>query len=551
MKQYEMTEFTFHAAPPALSQVSVDLAGFFEKDGKTVEVKGFYAGDGVYRLRFLPEEAGEYAYTIRGACLEEAESGRLMVEPAEEGRHGPVRADGVHLRHADGAWFHSFGTTVYALIHQPKALVDETMRTLSAAPFNKVRLCVFPKHYRYNHNEPDHYPFERKPEAAGREFTVQPGEQAGPGNPADAAVNDTWDVDRPCFAFWDALEARLRQLDAMGIQADLILFHPYDRWGFATLPLRDSLTYLDYLLRRLSAFPNVWWSLANEYDLCMAKSSEDWQAIERFTAENDPFRHLLSCHNCFKPWDASRPNVTHMSWQSKQLHRVAEFMRRLGKPVLIDECRYEGNLPEFWGNISGQEMTARFWRVTAQGGYCTHGETFLPGTEKAALATRTGEPDVVWWARGGCLNGDSPARIAFLRRIIEGLPGPLEPLRDGLGFLIGMTDEEAREAVSRMPARVQGFLSSFLAMEPSERDRFLAFEYSYAGHCGEEAFLYYRDDQCCAEMTLALPEDGRYAVDVIDTWNMTVTRALDGASGSVRVPLPGRPWMAVLAVRQH
>ena len=550
MKQYEMTEFIFHAPAPAGSWVSVDLSGTFMKDGRTIEVKGFYAGGDTYKLRFLPEEAGAYEYEIRGACLAAPETGRLKVEGADAGRHGPVRADGVHLRYADDAWYHAFGTTIYALVHQSKALIDETMRTLSNAPFNKVRLCVFPKHYLYNHNEPDYYPFERKPGAETKDLSVKDG-QVFPANPSTIAQNDTWAVEKPCFAYWDALEARLKELDAMGIQADLILFHPYDRWGFATMPLEDNLIYLDYLMRRLSAFPNVWWSLANEYDLCFAKKLSDWQAIEEFVAGNDPYHHLLSCHNCFKPWDAARPNVTHVSWQSKQLHRVAEFMRRYNKPVLIDECRYEGNLPEFWGNISGEEMTARFWRATVQGGYCTHGETFLPGTGKASLATGTGAEEVVWWARGGRLNGESPARIAFLRKIVESLPGPLEPMADGLGALFGMPEEQVNEAVRDMPAGRQAFLGSFLAMDPVERDHFLAVEYSYAGHCGEEAFLYYRNDQCCARVALALPEDKTYSIDVIDTWNMTISRAQTGAKGKVRVELPGRPWMAVLAVRER
>ncbi|MBE6476383.1 MAG: hypothetical protein E7Z95_12645 [Actinomyces succiniciruminis] len=35
------------------------------------------------------------------------------------------------------------------------------------------------------------------------------------------------------------------------------------------------------------------------------------------------------------------------------------------------------------------------------------------------------------------------------------------------------------------------------------------------------------------------------AVDVIDTWNMTVEQVASGVSGEVEVLLPSRPWMAV------
>ena len=53
-------------------------------------------------------------------------------------------------------------------------------------------------------------------------------------------------------------------------------------------------TYPRYLVRRLSAFPGIWWSMANEYDLCFAKSKEEWYKIEEIIKEEDVYVHLLS-----------------------------------------------------------------------------------------------------------------------------------------------------------------------------------------------------------------------------------------------------------------
>ena len=75
--------------------------------------------------------------------------------------HGMVRAEGTHFRYEDGTWFYPFGTTVYALIHQPESLIDQTMATLARAPFNKVRMCIFPKDFDYNKNEPEFFAFEK------------------------------------------------------------------------------------------------------------------------------------------------------------------------------------------------------------------------------------------------------------------------------------------------------------------------------------------------------------------------------------------------------
>ena len=72
-----------------------------------------------------------------------------------------------------------------------------------------------------------------------------------------------------------------------------------------------------------------------------------------------------------------------------RLHSRPDRIEKYNKPICVDECCYEGNLPESWGNLSAEEMTARFWMAIASGAYCTHGETFLD------------DNDIVWWAKGG------------------------------------------------------------------------------------------------------------------------------------------------------
>ena len=513
--QYEMTELRYTAEPPAGSESAVNLTAVFSRNDKTWNVKGFYAGNGEYRVRFLPEETGVYRYAVSGAV---SDRGEITVEPARDGRHGPVRAKGIHLYHADGKAWIGLGTTIYAMLHQDEALIGQTMETLKNGPFTKVRLCIFPKHYNYNHNDPAHYAFVRTPDGG-------------------------WDTHHPDFAFWDAFEKRLEEMDALGIQADLILFHPYDRWGHSTMTQKQNLTYLDYLLRRFAAYPHVWWSMANEYDLCPAKTMEDWYEIEEFVAKNDPYRHLLGNHNCLKPYDPDRKNITHMSWQTKQLSRIPEMQKKYGKPVLIDECCYEGTLPETWGSLSGKEMTARFWRTTAAGGYCTHGETFYPD-----------EKEIVWWAKGGELKGESPARIAFLKSILESLPGPLVPNPERLAKMADLPEEQI-ERLLNTPVTPDNFFPIAMArMGKLEMSRFAAMEPCVIGRCGPEdapdAKLWYLDFNCCCRYMIDLPETGSYRVDVLDTWNMTRETKLTGASGKLEIRLPGREWMAILAVKE-
>ncbi|MCD8067348.1 MAG: DUF4038 domain-containing protein, partial [Lachnospiraceae bacterium] len=509
MRQYEMCELKLHGPVLTQNYAAIDLTATISNanGSDSRKVKGFYAGDGEYRVRFLPKEAGTYTYTITGCITGE---GSVCVEKATG--HGMVKADGQHFRFEDGAVYHPFGTTVYALAHQEDSLVAETMETLSHSHFNKIRLCLFPKHYEYNHNEPKYYAFEKDEE----------------GN---------WDVSRPCTAFWDDFEAKMCRLDEMGIQVDLILFHPYDRWGFAELSQKDNLTYLDYLLRRFAAYPFFWWSLANEYDLCYPhKTKENFEEIEEYVAANDPYHHLLSCHNCFAPWDFDRANVTHVSYQTKALYHVADWYTRHQKPVMVDECCYEGNLPYLWGCITGEEMTSRFWSAVVSGGYCTHGETFLDE-----------ENEIVWWAKGGRLIGESPKRIAFLKEFVYSLPGNIEPVQEGISGLFLHTEEEIREIISKIPENLRAFAVSASAMTAAQREAMVAGEHVFSGRVGTQVYLTYIDNFGTAEYVITLPVEGTYRVEVIDTWEMTRSEVLNGVNGKVTVPLPGKTHMAIAA----
>ena len=60
---------------------------------------------------------------------------------------------------------------------------------------------------------------------------------------------EQWDFARFDPAFWRHFERRVGQLRDLGIEADLILFHPYDRWGFATMDAESDDRYLQ-LCRR-------------------------------------------------------------------------------------------------------------------------------------------------------------------------------------------------------------------------------------------------------------------------------------------------------------
>ena len=61
--------FEVQAAGPAEGNPFVEqwFRGVFRGQGETVAVDGFYDGDGVYKVRFMPSFVGEYTYETEGS----------------------------------------------------------------------------------------------------------------------------------------------------------------------------------------------------------------------------------------------------------------------------------------------------------------------------------------------------------------------------------------------------------------------------------------------------------------------------------------------------
>lgn len=510
MLQYQMFTLFFQGDEPQGSWVEIDLHAIFTCNGVKKEISGFYAGDGNYEIRYLPQQTGTIHWKVSG--LFETEGEEECVASVDDVYHGLVQPDGIKLRYEDGTLCCTFGTTVYAMMHQPKELIAQTIDTLLHSPFNKLRTCVFPKHYAFNENEPEYFAFEKKPEGG-------------------------FDFHRPCMPFWKAFDEILTTLCANGIQVDLILFHPYDWWGFSKMTRQEYVPYLTYLLNRLAAYPNLWWSLANEYDCINAFAEEDWDFIDRFIHANDPYGHMLSCHHMLKHYDFGKETVTHCSIQG-DVTEVENFIKAYGKPVLMDEFGYEGNIPFHWGNLSAFEEVHRFWLCCVVGGYATHGETFLNDT------------DTLWWGKGGTLKGESPARIGFFRTILEELPDALEPV-----FSRTITPEQLELAKSgALQMEQNDFIRALLRLPTDQAVQVLKNMdkdmKAYTGHCGTDAYLAYYGRHCTAVGELDLPEDGSYDVEVLDVWEMTRTPILSGVHGKVEFALPGKEGIAVLAKKR-
>ena len=438
----------------------VTLQARFECGDESRTVDGFYDGANTWKLRLMPIREGEWTYTTESNIEALAgQTGSFVCGPPSEGNHGPVRVHNTHhFAYADGTPYLQVGTTCYAWAHQGDELEQQTLQTLATAPFNKLRMCVFPKAYAYNENEPQYYPFEGTP-------------------PTE------WDLTRFNPAFFQHFEQRVGELRDLGIEADLILLHPYDRWGFASMDDEADDRYLRYVVARLAAYRNVWWSMANEFDFMKEKSMDDWDRMFQVVRDSDPYGRLRSIHNGRDWYDHTKPWVTHASIQTSSFGNTVDLREKYKKPLVYDEVRYEGDVPQGWGNLTARQLVDHFWQGAANGAYVGHGETYKH------------EQDILWWSKGGVLHGESPPRIAFLRELLEELP---------------FAEMQPQKKLSP---------GNFAIAKPAQ-----------------EYLVYFTSE---APTSLKLNGEAPYRVDAIDTWEMTTTPLNDAEPGRYDFTPPG------------
>ncbi len=457
-EQWDIFELTLKGPSSGNPFVDVKLSAEFTQGDKVFKPTGFYDGNGIYRIRFMPNSQGGWTYKTRSNVkVLDGKIGSFTCFKPSEGNHGPVRvADQAHFEYADGSPFFPIGTTAYCW--ELESQYEHTLKTLENSAFNKVRFMPFPHR--------------------GNALPIKP----------FAGTNHKWDFYRPNPEFWRFFEKSVNDLLNLRIQADIILFHPYDRNAFGLDKMKhgQAKLYLNYATARLSSYRNVWWSMANEYDLITTRSIEQWEELAQVIANADPYGHLHSIHclpgKHYPKWN--NPWVTHISYQGYDPENIDKMIADYHKPVLLDEFGYEGNIGNNWGNLSAEEETRRFWTAVINGGYATHGDCYRPG--------------LFFW-KGGTFSGKSHTRIRFFKEEIlkDSEATKLKPLNDSCAY------------------------------------------------AGQDYYLFYFGKNQLKSYTFDLPQDNRYKIEIIDTWNMKVTPVNGIWAGKREIRLLDKKYIAV------
>lgn len=455
IQKWDIFEKAFVYKSKANPFTDINFYAIFSNGKSQVKVNGFFDGDDKYIIRFSPDKSGTWTYkTTSNIKSLNGLMGSFSATNPDKNNHGPVQvANEYHFAYADGTRFQQIGTTCYSWAQQSDEKVSQTIATLKNSPYNKMRMCLFNN-------------VEAEP--------ILPFKKTGNGD-------KDFDYKQLNVKYFQIFEDRIKRLLEIGVEADIIIFHPYDeKRGFSDMTKENDLILLKYIIARYSAYRNVWWSAANEYDLIKTKTMQDWDNILKYIQKNDPHNRLRSIHNIKILYDNNKPWITHSSIQNGSAvldDRTAETYRSVyKKPVIFDEVCYEGDIPLRWGDLTGQELVKRFWHGLIGGTYVGHSETFTKDNSGA---------DKSWLGKGGTLLGTSTPRLQFLKTIMENGP------KTGINPI----------------------------------DKW--WERHIAGKEGEY-YLKYFGDTVIDKWEFSLPKNGiiggeKFKIEIIDTWNMTIT----------------------------
>lgn len=334
------------------TEVSV-MATFVAPSGKRVTVDGFYDGDNVWRVRFMPDEVGKWRWVIRAEPSEESmsASGTFVCTPSP--LHGPLR---VHPQNP--LWFaFADGTPVYLLAFHlwnldamDEPTLAKTLDFLQAHGFNAL---VGP------HLTPERMAWERQAD----------------GRPDFARFN---------LSVWRGLDRALR----LAAQRQMVVI-PFSLIGGTNGLPKAPTDALDLLLRywvaRWQGFWNATFQPTSEW--------EEGYSVAEILSIGDRLRQLtqgrflISVHS-LRASDATVQNAAWFSYHTVQDkltdHNfgkyvwLANLFARVPKPVLAHECLWEGNFYQREAGLDVDNLRKAAWVIALSGGQINYADEVVP-----------------------------------------------------------------------------------------------------------------------------------------------------------------------------
>jgi len=369
---YHVAELVFRGpsvGPKDTPARDIELRATFRHDSgqPTIRLFGFWDGDGrggtrgrVFKVRFCPTKVGTWRLVSLESNRPEFERRVVEIACVRSNHRGFWLPDGRWYRRSDGSHPFIIGNTHYTFLSRRDdrgRLCREPVEDIrhNARYYNKARFSLFGGRY----PDPQLKPFlddDGRPSDHGR-FAHRP-------NPA-------W--------FATRVDPVVAEGFARDLVCDLILCGPDTPASRSTLK-GDPRPWLRYVAARYGSYPNVWFCLANEWDIKNPRySAREITQAGAYLRSSLPYPTPISVHGSPNRWRPELNGPWHdhviIQYKVKRLARAADSVAKShrlggGKPVVNDENGYQGDGDRF----SLGDVVEGCFGTFLGGGYPTTGE---------------------------------------------------------------------------------------------------------------------------------------------------------------------------------
>ena len=388
---YDFIEVTAAISDPTVKNpfTEASLDGTFEKIGSAKwEIHGFAdSADGsLFRIRFMPSEAGNYRYTItyQQGALTRMTSGSFQV--SQSTRNGPIRVDPKYPWHflweGNGKHYFLNGTTAFWLMGwKDNRTIDYSIDRLARLHINRVRVTLAGR---------ECYSFYGDPVMNAKNFStfLMPWPASDPGD----CAHPGFDYSRFNIDYWRRRDEMLRFARERNVIISIVL-DMNDSGVHPAAESEDESRFFRYAAYRLGAFSNITWDLGDDLN---GYRSDQWAhnmgtKLKRW----DAYKHLATSH----PRDNSPAHqdrasewfgfTSYQDWsRGEVLHKIMLTSRQLQEksgrivPQTDEEYGYEDHRPFFSTPEADTADALRktAWAVAMAGAYGDTGESARQGT---------------------------------------------------------------------------------------------------------------------------------------------------------------------------
>ncbi len=353
VERWGMLELTI-TSPTAHENPFADVAvegKFTGPSGRVAKVFGFHDGGETWRVRFMPDQLGEWRYEIG---FSDGSPGRRGAFQCTEGKlHGPLkvnRKNPLWFEHADGTPFYLCSFHLWHIDELDEAILARTLDFVGSQGFNAV---VSP------------HLVQRKRLPWGRS-------------------KDRIDFSRFNLDVWRDLDRALRML----AERSMVLI-PFNVLGGTNgmpkipTPAEEDL-FLRYWTARWGGFWNATYQPTSEWE--EAFSEVEIQRIGRRLHELDGGRHLISLHSLTgnpetvrrAEWlDYHTVQDKLMEWNPMKYTWLVDLHRQVKKPILAHEFLWEGNLYQKEAGLDVDNLRRGAWVIALSGGQINYADEVI------------------------------------------------------------------------------------------------------------------------------------------------------------------------------